>query len=150
MSQNVYVVIDNSPEKFIRAIFSSQEKADDYIDQDKDLNDGESSCYCEVIEVDAGLQVVPKIIKGRAYVRFIDRHEHLSGRWKLILTGKVYDDTTKTGGRRLAKPADDYDCIGYHYKNEGVYIFSFISQEHARQIAQEKYEDHLDKLAGAK
>ena len=146
----VYVVIDNSPEKFIRAIFSTQELADNYISQDKDLNDGNSSCYCEIIEIDEGLLVIPKIVKGRAYVRFLDRHEHVSGRWKLILTGKVYDDGTKSGGRRLAKAGDDYDCIGYHYKNEGVYIFSFLSQEHARQIAQEKYVEHLNRLAAAK
>jgi len=139
----VYIIIDNAPEKHVRQIFTEQSKAKNFVSQDRSLNDGITSCYIEEYYTDIGLTVIPRLIRGEAFIRFIDKWDHVGDTWVKKEAGRVYDSDTSIGRRRLAKPADRYDYIGYHYKNEGVKVFSFESQEHARDIAQKLYEDYL-------
>ena len=93
---NVYVVIDNKPDKYIRHIFSTKQLADDYIDQDKDLNDGTTFCYVEEYVVDSGLGVIPKIINGRAYIRFVEKWDYINSAWVKTEVGQVYDEDRKS------------------------------------------------------
>ena len=141
----VYVVIDNAPEKYIRQIFSDEEKAKKYISQDVGLNDGISTCYIEEQILDVAMTVLPKGVKGEAFIRFIDKWDVVDGNWIKTIAGRVYDSTSSLGRRRLARPADTYDYIGFNYKNEGVKVFSFESQDHAKDIAKKLYEDYLRK-----